>query len=316
LNNPEKVLLETRKKVLRAIEDYQYVYNSSAADLSRNKTKVIGVLIPDAQIPMFGSALVAIQDCLQKKNYSIMVGNTRYDNKIERKLLKQFQQRNVAGIIKTGSDSTQSSIEESIKQWGIPCVIIFEKLENPDISFVGFDNYKAAFSATKYLIDLGHKRIGLIVGPYTKQTRVRRRFDGYKAALEEYEIEFSPTLVIETNTSLIEGKNALSRLLSLPDPPTALFAAADHLAIGALRGAIELGFSVPEDLSIIGYSDIDVAAFCNPPLTTVRVPTYECARKATEVLIDQIENDTDKVFSYCMETDLIIRDSCMKIKNK
>ncbi len=314
INSPESVRPLTRKKVLRAIEDHQYIYNSSAADLSRKKTTVIGVLIPDAQMPMFGSALVAIQDNLQEKNYSIMVGNTKYNSNIEVKLLKQFQQRNVAGIIKTGFDATQSTLEKSIKEWGIPCIVIFEKLQNPNISYVGFDNYKAAFSATQYLIELGHKRIGLIVGPYTKQMRIRKRVEGYKAALEESNIKFNPEISIETNVGLLEGKNAMSRLLSLPEPPTAIFAAADRLAIGALRAATEMGFCVPEDVSIIGYGDIDVAAFCNPPLTTVRTPNYSCARKATELIIGQIENNTNTIFHYCMETSLIIRDSCIQYK--
>ena len=113
---------------------------ASAADLSSNRSKVIGVIIPDAQIPMFGSALVAIQDYLQshEKNYSTMVGNTRYDANIEKKLLRQFRERNVAGIIQTGNDSHQGNIKNSGSNWDIPCVTILEKPVNPDLNFVGF----------------------------------------------------------------------------------------------------------------------------------------------------------------------------------
>ena len=312
LNRPESVSQETRDKVLRVIEDNQYVYNASAADLSSNRSKVIGVIIPDAQIPMFGSALVAIQDYLQDHggNYSIMVGNTRYDKKIETKLLKQFRQRNVAGIIHAGSDRPQCDMEHSALDWEIPYVVILEKIVTPNLNFVGFDNYQAASSAVKYLIGLGHKRIGLLIGPFEKQRRVRRRFEGYKEALEDNNIPYDPSLVIKTKVSLLEGKNAMSRLLALPSPPTAVFAAADRLAIGGLKSATDQGMLVPEDLSIIGYGDIESAAFCNPPLTTVRTPTYECAKKATEVIIEQIENMTSGVSHYCMDTELIIRESC------
>lgn len=317
LNTPESVSPETRKKVLRAMEDHQYIYNSSAADLSRNMSKVIGVIIPDAQIPMFGAALVAIQDYLQaqEKNYSTMVGNTKYDKNVETKLLKQFRQRNVAGIIRTGYDKPQSEMENYLLNWGVPSVVILEKLARPNLNFVGFDNYKAAYSAIQYLINLGHKRIGLIIGPFESQRRVRQRFDGYKTALEENNIQFDSNIVIETKVGLLEGKNAMSKLLSLPDPPTAVFAAADRLAIGGLRSATKRGISVPNDLSIIGYGDIESAAFCNPPLTTIRTPTYECTRKATEVLIEQIENRTSSVSQYCMNTELIIRESCMQNKH-
>lgn len=312
LNSPESVRQETRDKVLRVIEGNQYVYNASAADLSSNRSKVIGVILPDAQIPMFGSALVAIQDYLQDHggNYSIMVGNTKYDKKIEAKLLNQFRQRNVAGIIHAGSDRPQGDIEHSDLNWEVPYVVILEKIDTPNLNFVGFDNYKAANSAVKYLVGLGHNRIGLLIGPFDKQRRVRRRFEGYKEALEENNILYDPSLVIETEVSLLDGKNAMSRLLAIPNPPTAVFAAADRLAIGALKSANERGVSVPEDLSIIGYGDIESAAFCNPPLTTVRTPNYECAKKATEVIIDQIENMTTGVSHYCMETKLIIRESC------
>ncbi len=314
LNNPGRVCKETRKKVLRAIEDHKYIYNSSAADLSRKKTTVIGVLIPDAQIPMFGLALVAIQDYIQDRNYSIIVGNTKYDSNIEMKLIKQFQERNVAGIIKTGFDEKNSLMEESIQKSKIPCVVIFEKLQKEGVSSVGFDNYKGAFHATQYLIDLGHKRIGLIIGPYSKQRRIRKRFEGYKAALEQHVDNFDTNIIVETNINLMAGKNALTKLLSIPNPPTAIFAAADRLAIGALSGASEMGLRVPDDLSIIGYGDIDVAAFCIPPLTTVRTPSYKCAQKAAEVLINQIENNKNGVINYSMETNLIIRESCKRYR--
>ena len=317
LNSPERVSKETREKVLRAIEDNQYIYNSSAADLSRNMSQVIGVIIPDAQMPMFGSALVAIQDYLQnqEKNYSTMVASTNYDKNMEAKLLKQFRQRNVAGIIRTGYDRPQSEMEEYLLDWGVPSVVILEKLARPDLSYVGFDNYKAAHSAVEYLVSLGHRKIGLVIGPFERQRRVRQRFDGYKAVLEENNIQFDPDMVIETKVGLLEGKNAMSKLMTLSDPPTAVFAASDRLAIGGLRCATERGISVPKDVSIIGYGDIESAAFCNPPLTTIGTPTYACARKATEVIIEQIENRTNNVSHHCLNAELIIRESCMQNKH-
>jgi len=126
-------------------------------------------------------------------------------------------------------------------------------------------------------------------------------------------LEFDPQLVIETEIELRNGADALQELLSRPDPPTAVFAAADYLALGALRAAHEMGVKVPEDISIAGFGDIEVSAYSNPPLTSVRVPGYQCAHKATEVLLDLINGKKQNQHQYCLDTDLIIRSTCRAI---
>jgi DNA-binding LacI/PurR family transcriptional regulator len=163
---------------------------------------------------------------------------------------------------------------------------------------------------TEYLIGLGHRRIGLIAGPYSKVGRVRKRLDGYWAALEKNDIPFDPQLVIEKEPTLIDGKDAMQRLLLFPERPTAVFAASDVLAIGALAAIREKGLRVPDDISLAGFDDIDFAAFCDPPLTTMRVPANEIGQKAVTVLMDLMENGITPVRQCCLDTDLIIRSSC------
>lgn len=312
LNNPEKVKAETRKKILQACEDKGYVYNAAAADLVKQKSSVIGVLIPNAQTPLFASTLIGIQDCLQKVGYSMIAGNTKYDDKIESRLLLQFNQRQVAGILRAGFRNNSEGFEQWLKSANIPCVIMLEKLENSGLNYVGIDNYQAALSMVNYLLSLRHRRIGLIVGPFSLSERVNQRFLGYRSALEAAGYEYDPSLVIETEVSLNNGAKALQELLSRPNPPTAVFAAADYFALGALRAAHEKGLKIPEDLSIAGFGDIDVAAYSNPPLTTVRVPGYQCAYKAAEVLLKLITEGEKKLSQYCLDTELIIRATCME----
>jgi DNA-binding LacI/PurR family transcriptional regulator len=313
LNNPEKLKAETRRKILQAIEDKGYIYNAAAADLSRKRSTVIGVLIPNSKVPLFASTLIAIQDYLQDTNYSMIVGNTKYDDKIERRLLVQFHQRQIAGIIRTGFGPDRSKFDQWLKSANIPCVIMLEKLEESGLNYVGFDNYKAALAMTNYLLSLRHKRIGLIIGPYSRTERIKKRYLGYRAALEAEGLAFDPEMVVESELGLTEGKNALFKLFSNPYPPTAVFAAGDFLALGALRAAHEMGLKVPEDLSVAGFGDIEVAAFSNPPLTTVRVPGYQCAYMATEVLLKLINEKVRGKHRYCLDTDLIIRSSCRAI---
>jgi DNA-binding LacI/PurR family transcriptional regulator len=203
--------------------------------------------------------------------------------------------------------------EQWLKSAGIPCVIMLEKLENSRLNYVGFDNYQAAFAMTNYLLSLRHKNIGLIIGPFSQTERVNQRFRGYRDALEAAGQTFNPQIVIETEVGLSNGAEALRDLLSRPEPPTAVFAAADYLALGALRAAHEKGLNVPEDISIAGFGDIDVAAYSNPPLTTVRVPGYQCAYKATEVLLKLINEGGQKVHQQCLDTDLILRSTCKAV---
>lgn len=313
INAPSKLKLETRRKVLQALEDHGYVYNAAAADLVRKKSTVIGVLIPNAKTPLFASTLLGIQDYLQGVGYSMLVGNSKYDEKIESSLLKQFHERQVSGIIRVDLSYDRKKFEDWLKSADIPCVIMLEKLQDSELNYVGFDNQKAALAMTNYLLSLNHKRIGLLIGPYSRTERVRKRLDGYIVGLKTAGLEVDHNLIIETEISLSNGAHAFNELLSKDDPPTAIFAAADYLALGALRAAHEKGFNVPQDISIAGFGDIDVAAYSNPPLTTVRVPGYECAYLASEVLLRLINKEEKKKYQYCLDTDLIIRSSCQAI---
>jgi DNA-binding LacI/PurR family transcriptional regulator len=120
------------------------------------------------------------------------------------------------------------------------------------------------------------------------------------------------SLVVEKDLDLLEGKQGMVRLLSLTKPPTAVFAASDTLAIGALAGAKEMGYRVPDDVSLAGFDNIEFAAYCDPPLTTIRIPAYQMGQLAVRTLLEIIEKGTSETHQYCLETDLIIRDSCVE----
>ena len=201
-----------------------------------------------------------------------------------------------------------------MKRQKIPCVITYENLEDAGINYVGFDNFKAAYDATNYLISLRHKRIALIIGPYMKMGRLLKRFKGYQQALKDHGIKFDPSLVISTEPGLIEGKQAMRQLLHLQRPPSAVFAVSDHLAIGALSSIKQAGFQVPADISLVGFDGIELASYCDPPLTTVRVPAEEMGRLAAKVLLKLIDDKARKTLQYCLDADLIIRKSCAELK--
>lgn len=307
--SPQKVRPEVREQILRICEQHNYVYNAAAGDLSRKKTNIIGVLVPTANKSVFGDTMMAIQDKAHELQFATITGTTRYDKAIEKDLLRQFQERRVAGIIFTGFTIGGEQLIRQLMRSKIACVIIWEKLEEADINYVGFDNFKAAYQATDHLAKLGHRRIGLIVGPYEKVGRVKKRFEGYKQALIDHAIPFDQSIVVSTEPDLLEGKQAMGQILSAPTPPTAVFAASDRLAIGGLAAIKEKGLRVPRDISLVGFDDVEFASYCDPPLTTVRVPAKEMGALAVKVLHELIVDGSAKVKQYCLDTDLIIRGS-------
>jgi DNA-binding LacI/PurR family transcriptional regulator len=289
---------------------HNYVYNAAAADLSKPHARLIGVLIPTANKSVFAETLIAIQEKTQENVFSLIIGNTRYDQALEKELVQNFQERRVAGIIFTGFTFGQEKLIRQLMDQGISCVTIWEKLEDSDLNYVGFDNLKAACSATDYLVKLGHRRIGLIVGPYKKVGRVNKRLLGYQKALKENDIDFDPTLVVATEPDLMEGRQAMRQLLSLQNRPTAVFAASDRLAIGGLLAIKQAGLTVPQDMSLVGFDDVEFAAYCDPPLTTIRVPAREMGYLAVRELLNCIKSPAGAARQYCLDTDLVIRDSC------
>lgn len=310
LHSPHLVNAETRHRILRLMEENRYVYNSAAAELSKKKPRIIGVLAPTTRRVGFGTTALAIVEGAEVFGLSVILGSTRFDLETERRLLRRFQERHVAGLILTGFNEGQEDLVRELTNQGIPIVVTWEILEDKDVSYVGFDNHKAACMAMEYLIGLGHRRIGLIIGPYTKMRRIRRRFEGYRDSLDRNGIAFDPSLVLEREPSLIAGREAMGQLLSLPEIPTAVFVVSDELAIGGMAAARERGLRVPEDISIMGFNDIEYAAFSVPPLTTIRIPAHDMGQISLKVLTEMMIQGAGAIGQYRLDTDLIVRQSC------
>ena len=211
LHSPHLVSRKTRQRILERIHENGYVYNTTAGELSSRKSNVIGVLIPTTKAPLFADSLLAIQEHVQENGYSVIIGNTRYDPNVEIKLLRQYQERRVAGIILTGFTLGHENCLDQVIQAGIPCVVIWEKLDSPGVNYVGFDNYKASYAMTEYLVSLNHRRIGLIIGPFSIVGRVRKRYEGFLDCLKANHVECNSDWIIECEPSLIEGRESMAR---------------------------------------------------------------------------------------------------------
>ncbi len=315
LNSPSCVRQETRKRVLRAISGCHYVYNALAGGLSARKTTTLGVIVPSITNPVFATVIRGIQDYAKENGYSILLGNTDYDEKNEIHLIRVFQEKRADGVILNGP-WRNAPIMPMLKKTELPFVVTWQTLRDKDVNFVAFDNFRGAYRIVEYLIGLGHRRIGMIAGKFSVSERARMRWKGYRKCLAQHEIPYDRQLVREKAYAFSDGKDAMERLFQLPDPPTAVFCGNDILAIGAIACAREKGLRVPQDVSVVGFDDMEISAYYDPPLTTVAVPAYEMGRLAVEILIENIRGEKKSPRQYILETKLMIRGSAGRRENR
>lgn len=308
LNNTDQVSSNTLEKVRRAAEDLGYVYNVTARDILKGRSTVIGLLVPTSSSTLFGETIHGVQDVTTEAGFSVIQGATHYDQDTEDALIESMLERRVHALILTGvTFRNEDRIRRLAKDQWTRIVVVWEKPKTDlGISYVGIDNRDAAARMTQHLIDLGHRRIGMIVGPFSRTARVKHRLEGYRDALEKAGIAFDPDIVMERRPDLLEGREAMDMLMGMENRPTAVFAASDLFAIGALKAAKQRGMLVPDDVSIAGFDDMNFGAYQDPPITTVRVDAFRIGKLAAQIAVEPVGTPER---NYCLDCDLVIRGS-------
>ena len=310
LCDPDKVKPRTRERIRRIMDKFGYTYHAGAAELIKRKTFIIGFIIPSVVSPAFSNTVLAVQEAAIELGMSLILGCSEFDAKKEEAILRQFLARRLAGVIMVGSAGENAELILRLQNSGIPCVVIWTSPRSPHLCEAGFDNEAAAARAVQYLIDMGHERIAMITGPQGVTRRVEDRLQGFRNTMRERGLAVDPGYVRSTVPTIANGEKEGLRLLGMTPRPTAVFAASDMLAIGVLAAARKSGVSVPRDLSVIGFDGIEFSAHTDPPLTTVAVPEKEMSRMAIHMIKQLIGREIAPPQSHCLETDLIIRDSC------
>jgi DNA-binding LacI/PurR family transcriptional regulator len=306
INDKQGITVETRNRVLVAIDELGYRPFSVARSLRTRRTNTIALVVPDIANPSFSTIASAAEDTAQAAGYSLVNYNTHESLEREAKYIRLAVQRWVDGILFVSSQD-QLTAWESLKASGIPCVAIDRIPVGYDGSSVTLDNLKAGELAANHLIELGHRRLAHISGPV--QLRLaRERLQGFQKALASQPVA-QTTIIHSTGWNCEDGYTAMNELLQHENLPTALFAASDRLAIGAMHAAYKAGLRIPQDLSIIGLDDIEVAAFQYPPLTTVRQSFSEMARRAVNLLLLMLDNEMLQPKQHVLEPELIARAS-------
>ncbi|EIB5890052.1 DNA-binding transcriptional regulator CytR [Salmonella enterica subsp. enterica serovar Infantis] len=307
LMNPDKVSQSTRSRVEQAALEVGYFPQSMGRNVKRNESRTILVIVPDICDPFFSEIIRGIEVTAAEQGYLVLIGDCAHQNQKEKTFLNLIITKQIDGMVLLSSRLPfDASVEE---QRNLPPMVMSNEFA-PELELptVHIDNLTAAFNAMNYLLDLGHKRIGCIAGP-EDMPLCHYRLQGYVQALRRSGIVVDPHYIARGDFTFEAGANALKQLLEQPLPPTAVFCHSDVMALGALSWAKPQGLKVPDDLSIIGFDNIALAEFCDPPLTTVAQPRFDIGREAMLLLLDQMQGQNVSSGSRLMDCELIIRGS-------
>ncbi|MDD5597830.1 MAG: substrate-binding domain-containing protein, partial [Victivallaceae bacterium] len=274
---------------------------------------LIGILIPDIANYFFADVIKGIQSVTDDRQYDLVLCTTDGDYQKEIEVLRRLQLRKVDGIITAAMAlSTRKSGCDFIKdlaQKGQHIVSISPVWEDFPGDFVEVNNTRGAAMATNHLIDLGHQKIAYIGGSL-ESISAQQRLAGYQEAMKSANIPVTDNLIVNGDFSFGGGYNAARKMLSLESSPTAIFAANDVMALGAIQAIKESGKSIPEELAVVGFDDIPISNMAQPALTTIRQPRNEIGRKSAEILLDRINDKlTDEKIGIVIQPKLIVRSS-------
>jgi LacI family transcriptional regulator, repressor for deo operon, udp, cdd, tsx, nupC, and nupG len=310
ISNAGTVKKETAEKVLEAIKKLNYQPNMLARQLRRSETKTILVVVPDITNTFFSAVLRGIESVAIENGYQVLLGDARNNVETETSYLTILGQKKADGLILLTARTDQKILEELSQDY--PVVLACEYYEGTQLPTVSIDNVSSARKATEYLISLKHKRIGHISGPLNVVVG-RDRCKGFHQAMAKHGLSLDPSLVQEGEFSFESGFNLMMKFLSLEEPPTAIFAGNDEMAMGAVKAAKSKGVRVPEDLSVVGFDDIKFASIFEPALTTIAQPTFDMGQKAMHLLLRLINNEELEKDQFILPDKLIVRDSCKEL---
>jgi LacI family transcriptional regulator len=287
LNTPELVSADVRERVIAAARELGYMPNSAARALSSGRTRMIGVVVPTLCNGIFARLAEALQKALAQHGYSLLVTTSDFDLTQEFRQASLLVERGVDGLVLVGHVHDEK-LYDLLDGQKLPYVSTYTYRLDSDRPGVGFDNRQAVAQAADFLLDLGHREIGMIAGIRKDNDRAAERVEGAARALAARGLALRKDRVIEGPYTLDAGRNGLRRVLSTEPRPTALICGSDILAFGALIECEALGVAVPGELSIIGFDNLEFAAHLKPPLTTVDVPADDMGQRAAEYLVARL----------------------------
>jgi DNA-binding LacI/PurR family transcriptional regulator len=311
-DGPRPVSEETRAKVLQAIEQLGYQPNVMAQSLRRQRTNTVGLVFTTIERhlthPYFVDLLTSVGEECAKHSFDLLLSPCT-DRALEQSIYERMVGgRRVDGIIFTGARHDDPRIPY-LKEQACPFVILGRPEDGEDACYVDVDGTQGIDEAVQHLIDLGWQRIAFI-GLSTELICAGDRLAGYRRALERNGLAYDPALVANMRTTEAGGHEAMTLFLALDEPPDAVLACSDELALGAMNAAQEQGLVVGQDIGVIGFDDIPSAPYCRPPLTTIRQPMYDIGSQLCRMLIQIVEGKEPEERQVVLPPILVVRESC------
>jgi LacI family transcriptional regulator len=306
INMPSLVSATTRARVDAAIRELNWIPHGAAKALASLRTRTIGVLVPTFGHQTTAAMIEAMQHDLAKADYTLLIGWP--DPTLETNAKQAFNmiQRGVECLILVGEDQPDA-LMQLLDDRGIFYVIAYTSGRQGRKNCIGFDNYLEMSKMTEHLLQLGHRDFGLITRGYSRNDRIRQRIEGVRDTLARQGIAVRPQHFVEVPHFLIgSGREGMQRVMAQPPMPTAVVCANDYLAAGALIEAKAAGLVVPDDVSIVGFDDVELASQLDPPLTTVRVPARAVGHAIARFVLDSLESG-HATLPPRIEAELVIR---------
>jgi LacI family transcriptional regulator len=295
---------------MEIIKKHNYTPNSLATALTGKLSFTIGLIIPNMANPFFGEISKSVEDRARELGFSVMICSTDYDAEREASYFTLLRKKRVDGLIILSGFEDQQTITRTLVNPNMPIALIARDIPTISINSVSIDDFVGGYEAAKHLLGLGHRRIGLIV----EHIRcAKERLRGFNQALEDLEVQLDESLVLLGEASVSNGKKLALQLLKENEPPTAIFATNDLLAIGTIQAAHELGLKVPHDLSVIGFDNTLLATITDPPLTTVAQPMEQMGRQVVDILVQEIKNELKHKQRIVLMPELVVRKSTMQL---
>ncbi len=314
LNSTRYVKEETREKILEIVNELQYRPSTIARGLRKKSLKTVSVFVPNISSQFFSQILIGINEVALQNNYHIIIVNTFYNSEEEEKTLENLKNQFIDGAILVSGNNNAACIKK-LKKENFPFVLIARDID-PEIPSVLINNFEASRNGVKYLAAKGHRSIGYVAMRFLGMKTVEDRFLGYKKGLEENNIKYDPDNVLIIDEMMID-EMAVSykqcKKFFNNNIPTAIMTATDNIAAGLYVALKERGLKIPEDVSVIGFDNLPISRFLDPPLTTIKQPKKLMGYKGMKILLDLINKKEILDSIIKLKTKIIERDSVRSI---
>lgn len=317
LRGSDEIGEETKQRVLELARTVNYFPNPIALSLVGNRSNTIGVIVPDIANPFFSSVIGGVEEVAYSRGYHVMIYQSHDTYERERIDSRHISARHADGlIISIASHSPNFDHLRALQENGIPVVLFDRSTDEIQTHKVQVDDYKGAFEATEHLAIQGCRKIAHIAGPLNLSIS-RDRLRGYRDVLNKYDLPYREEWVIQGEYNQEVGSERAYQLMALRERPDAIFAASDRIAIGVHVALRQLGYRMPDDVALIGFSDLPVSALLDPPLSTVVQPTKEMGQQAAELLLSllEIKKPPAQFETKVLQSKLVVRKSSLKLQH-